>query len=59
MVGEYIKNDITRLIMFEIRFIHTFAFMAAPVESLARNLKVNCNNINDVRNVFKNSSNEY
>lgn len=59
-VGTY-KDDkkITRPIMFEIRFIDTFAFMASSIESLADNLRNSCKTISDKRKVFKNVSNHF
>jgi hypothetical protein len=59
-VGTY-KDDkkITRPIMFEIRFIDTFAFMASSIESLAQNLRNSCQTISDKRKVFKNVSDHF
>ena len=45
--------------MFEIRFIDTFAFMSTSIESLANNLKKECKTVSDLRQVFKNTSQEF
>ena len=46
-------------IMFEIRFLDTFAFMSTSIESLANNLKANCKTTEELRLVFKNTSEEF
>jgi len=46
-------------VMFEIRFLDTFAFMAESIETLSKNLKSNCKDVNDMRKVFKNTSEHF
>jgi hypothetical protein len=60
-VSEYkdYKTDKMIPIMFEIRFIDTFAFMASSIDSLCNNLKDGCKTINDLRKVFKKTSEEF
>ena len=50
------QKEVTKYVMFEIRFIDTFAFMASGLESLANNLKKGCKSIDDMRKVFSNTS---
>jgi len=60
-VDEY-KDFKTKKIMpifFEIRFVDTFAFMDTSIYSLIDNLKKGCKTIKDLRNVFKNTSDEF
>ena len=53
-VGEYTnENGELKNIMYEIRFIDTFAFMASSIENLSENLRNNNNDINELRNSFK------
>lgn len=53
---EVKKQEVTKNVLFEIRFIDTFAFMASGLESLANNLKKGCKSIDDMRKVFSNTS---
>lgn len=46
-------------IMFEIRFLDTFSFMATSIESLAGNLRKGCKTIDEKRRAFKNVSNQF
>lgn len=46
-------------ITFEIRFLDTFAFMASSIDSLSENLKSECKTNEDLRTVFKNSSDNF
>jgi len=47
-------------VMFEIRFLDSFAFMSESLSNLADNLKNSCNNdINELRKIFKNTSEEF
>ena len=55
-VDEYIKDDKTVNVMFEIRFIDTFGFMASSLCELISNLKKGGRNINEWRKIFKNVS---
>ena len=52
------KKGETKPIMYEIRFLDTFAFMASSLESLATNLR-SSDDINELRKIFKNTSNEF
>lgn len=52
------KNEQNSL-HYEIRFLDTIAFMASSLESLADNLKRDCKNSNEMRNVFKSLSKQY
>ena len=58
-VVEYTKNNKTVPIMYEIRFIDTFAFMASSIDALSDNLKKGCKSTNELRKVFKNISEEF
>ena len=49
------KGELKNL-MYEIRFLDSFAFMASSIESLATNLKDKCNDIKELRKIFKNTS---
>jgi hypothetical protein len=56
-VGEYTnKKGELKNIMYEIRFIDTFAFMASSIEKLSETLRNNNNDINELRNSFKYTS---
>ena len=48
--GDYVP------VMFEIRFLDTFAFMADSIENLTENLKKDALTIDEKRKVFKNTS---
>jgi hypothetical protein len=58
-VGDYEKEGKMKKIMFEIRFLDTIAFMATSLEKLAENLKAGCKTVDEMRKVFKNTSNEF
>jgi hypothetical protein len=60
-VDEYEDYKTKKMIpiLFEIRFIDTFAFMASSIDSLTNNLKNGCNTTQELRNVFKNTSDEF
>ena len=45
--------------MYEIRFLDTFAFMATSIEKLSDNLRSSSNDINELRKIFKNTSDEF
>ena len=53
------ETDKVKDIMYEIRFIDTFAFMATSIESLSNNLRSSSNDINELRKIFKNTSDEF
>jgi hypothetical protein len=59
-VGEYedYKTGDIKNIMYEIRFIDTFAFMTSSLESLANNLR-SSDDVNQLRKISKNTSDEY
>lgn len=59
IVDEYENDNKMKPVWFELRFIDTFAFMATSLESLAGNLKSNCKTVEDMRKVFKNTSEEF
>lgn len=59
-VGEYTNKDKKKCpIMYEIRFIDTFAFMLSSIDSLTNNLKAGCTTTKEFRKAFKNTSNEF
>lgn len=59
-VDEYINDkDKTVNVMFEIRFIDTYGFMASSLTGLIDNLKKGGKNIAEWRKIFKNVSNEF
>jgi len=59
-VDEYYdKEGELKDIFFEIRFIDTYAILSASLDSLVENLKKGKNNIDELRQVFKNTSNEF
>jgi hypothetical protein len=60
-VGEYVdkETDKVKNVMYEIRFIDTFAFMATSIESLSNNLRSASNDVNELRKIFKNTSDEF
>jgi hypothetical protein len=45
--------------MYEIRFLDSLAFMATSLEKLTTNLKSNCKTTEDLRQIFKNTSEHY
>ena len=45
--------------MYEIRFVDSFAFMASSIEKLSDNLRTTSNDINELRKIFKNTSDEF
>ena len=49
----------TKDILFEIRFIDTFAFMASSLDDLSSNLRNGCKSIDDMRKVFVNTSEHF
>ena len=53
------KKGVIKPIMYDIRFIDTFAFMASSIESLAENLLKGCITTEDKRKIFKNISNHF
>ena len=55
-VGEYKKDDEIKPILFEIRFLDTFAFMGTSLCNLVENLKKNVDDITELRNIYKNTS---
>jgi hypothetical protein len=56
-VGEYMnKKEELKPIMYEIRFIDTFAFMASSIDSLSENLRNNSNDITELRSSFRYTS---
>lgn len=59
-VGTY-KDEKGKIkpVMFEIRFIDTFAFMSSSIEELANNLKKECKTTADKRLIFKNVSKQF
>ncbi|MEI7504562.1 MAG: hypothetical protein WCJ61_14890 [Paludibacter sp.] len=57
--NEETGKEITKDILFEIRFIDSFAFMASSLDSLSNNLKNGCNNIEEMRKTFLNTSNHF
>ena len=50
---------VTKLIMFELRFLDTLSFMATSIDKLSENLVVDCKTIQDKRKVFKNISKQF
>jgi hypothetical protein len=55
-ISGIFNNKRDKIITFEIRFIDTIAFMASSLDELATNLKNGCNNVQELRNVFSNTS---
>ena len=55
-VSEYVKDGKTVPVMYEIRFIDTYGFMASSLSDLIDNLKKGGKNINEWRKIFKNVS---
>ena len=49
----------TKDILYEIRFIDTFAFMASSLDDLSSNLRNGCKFIDDMRKVFVNTSEHF
>ena len=45
--------------MYETRFLDTLAFMSSSLESLANRLRFFSNDVIKLRNIFKNTSNEF
>ena len=58
LAGVY-NNKQDKEILFEIRFIDTFAFMASSLDELASNLRKGCKSIDDMRKVFLNTSKHF
>ena len=58
-VYEDKKTGEIKPVMYEIRFLDTFAFMATSIEKLSDNLRSSSNDINELRKIFKNTSNEF
>ena len=46
-------------VMYEIRFLDTFAFMASSIENLSNNLRSSSDDVNELRKIFKNTSDEF
>jgi hypothetical protein len=58
-VGTYKFNGITKNKYMEIRFIDTLAFLPTSIATLTSNLKKECKTIEQLRNVFKNTSEQF
>jgi hypothetical protein len=59
-VDEYTaKTGETKEVIFELRFLDTFAFMATSLDSLVKNLHDGCNDINELRQRFPHTSKHY
>jgi hypothetical protein len=58
-LNEKTKKMEEKTIYYELRFLDTFAFMASSIDSLSENLRKSSNNINDLRKVFKNTSEQF
>ena len=44
---------------FEIRFVDTLGFLPSSISALTENLKKDCHTIEQLRNVFKNTSKQF
>ena len=53
------KSGEEKSLHYEMRFVDTFAFMATSLEALVQNLKKGCNDVNELRNVFKSLSSHF
>ena len=58
-VDEFIRDGKTVNVMYEIRFIDTYGFMASSLSELISNLKKGGKEINEWRKIFKNVSNGF
>jgi hypothetical protein len=56
----YVPGEVeTKVIYYEMRYLDTIAFMSSSLEGLADNLKKDCKNVIEMRNVFKSLSQQF
>lgn len=60
-VDEYYnkKTETMKPILYEIKFIDSYAILSGSLDSLTENLKKNCNNTEELRNTFTNTSDAF